>query len=179
MKKIKFLAIAMAMLAVAGLTSCNRDKDLDIKTYDLTNATPYVVTDYDYTPTAAYGVSFTLGVEGETLMAINGLSKVKEAYYSVLSANAQFPCDASIVDVGKARSVSSIKEIPTSGYEPQVAAQEGHGYVMKIECNAIANSYPGAPVTDPETMYVRFIITEAIEAGGYKVAIEYPFEVEQ
>lgn len=176
MKKIKFLAFALIAMAVVGLASCKGTEEEDIQTYDLTNATPYVVSNYDYTPTAAYGVSFTLGIEGDSLMAINGLSSVKDGFTNLLPSTAQFASDASIVDFGKARKVSSVDEIPTTGYASKALAQEGHGYVMKIESNSIATNYPNATVRDPETMYVRFIITEATE-NGYKIAVEYPFEV--
>lgn len=177
MKKIKVLAAAFATVLAMSFTSCNKDKDIDFVSFDLTPKTPYIASNVDVeSATAAYYPSFTLGVQNDTLMAIDAISACREQFLAMFPSTSQFTCNDSIIDCGNAKYLADIKEIPTTGYGKFAVAEEGHGYVMKVTGAANLNSYNNPQVKDPEPMYVRLVVKEAIE-GGYAIAIQYPFVI--
>ncbi len=69
--------------------------------------------------------------------------------------------------VGEVNGLNSIKEIPTSGWESNVAVVSGYGYVAKNI--SISNN-------DTTTTYVRIYVLDSNALGWFTVKYQSPFE---
>lgn len=180
MKKNKFLALALVALCAGGLCSCNPDKDIedDLTTFSLTADTPYLVENYTQADTSAvYGHTFSLTLEGTNCIPVGGVSPMNEAFVNVLPASTVCKSSATIVEYGKAKSISAIKSIPSSGYASSVTLQKHYGYVVKVVGEANVNSYNNPNYHDPADMYLRFYVEDELDNGGYSIVVQYPFTV--
>lgn len=183
MKKIKFFALALAATFCFGLTSCDKDKDLDYQSQILKDGDMIQVHDLDIDAMPIYKLNFTFGIKGGNLV-VEGLSSKPEfpnppAYMSDPTTV------ASIVDYGEVKGLSLIENLPDSAaFEPsgkpvtQMNPQKKHGYVIKAWGATDFSSYGvlyDQGYNDPSPVYVRLWFKK-IDDGEYEVRYEFPWK---
>lgn len=182
MKKLNILSIFMAAVLALGFTSCKEEEVENSKTWNLTNNTPFVVSDYiapGVAPDSTYGLSFQITLRDGNNVVVSGLIPSKFYYALVNYANSgQLNANVSIADFGKAKSLSKVTSIPGEGaFKDKVALEVDHGYVMKVQApldlKQFTAHHPG--LVTPSTIYVRFCVEEELDGGGFKLTYQYPF----
>ncbi len=176
MKKLKFLAMAMAAVLTLGFVSCG-DDDED-NAIELKNGEFIEIEGLGTDSTASYPVHFKMTLENGMLTISNMSSKPTAETQQIPGMNNRdCPTSAKIADVGKVKSLSKIDEYPSaSAYSMSVAAAEGHGYVIEAHGAANFDSYGSDAVHDITSQYTRVWLKEATE-DGFKVLYEFPFVV--
>ena len=150
-KKISFILFAMFIVFSLSLVSCNDDNDDDETSPSGNNGSQsgYVLQN---------GVTYNIGYDGaEVEVRLND-----NTLYAVDFNNGADKHVNDITSVGKVSGLSSITQIPGSGWNKSVKVNNGHGYV--IRCHRIMH-YGG---NDYGYTYVRLYIKEIITdtSGG-------------
>lgn len=177
MKKMRFLAIAMASLLTFGLVSCGEPENEDnYQTINLSATTFLEIETQVHDQNAAYPVHFKMTLDGGKLV-VEGLdSRASETgLANGLSDYSLFHSTAKIADFGKVGGIAKIDEYPeatTFGHE--ALAVEKHGYVIEVHGSENVNGYENPNLHDPSNLYIRLWLEEPT-ADGFKVKYEFPF----
>ena len=177
MKKLKFLAIAMAALFTFSVTSCK--DEVEGTTYELNNGEFLEFEGLGTDSTAAYPVHFRMTLQEGMLVITNMSSKpTAQAQQTPGMNNRDCPTSARISDFGKVKSLSKIDEYPAeSSYAAEKAAAEGHGYVIEAHGAANLDAYGNENLHDIKSQYARVWLKETTD-NGFKILYEFPFVVE-
>lgn len=178
MKKLRFLAIAMAAALSFSLASCG-DDPTEYDGLEMHEGDFIEIEGYGYDTTAAYPAHFKVTLQNDSLIITN-MSSLNNAASQALLGERNCPTAASIADMGKVKSLSKINHYAgANDYKAGVPAVEGHGYVVLAVGNAHFNEgYNNPDIHDLSAQHMRIWLEEAIE-DGYKVRYEFPFKEEE
>ncbi len=147
-------------------TACTPDEVEGEQTYRLTEAVPFVLSNY-YTGEAdsTYALSFALWLRDGRL-EVQGL-KPTVGFHGLLTTSS-FVTGVKIAQYGKARSLHKITSIPADGsFGDKAAVEQGYGYVIKaygtvdLEAIGATTNHPG--VVNPDTLYLRLALTDELK----------------
>ena len=183
MKKIKFLALALVATLSFGLTSCDKDKDLDYQSQTFKDGDKIQVHDLNTDSKPFYKLNFYFGIKGGNVYVEGLTSRVEVPQLNVM----QDPqTAAAVMDFGKVDGLSLVDALPgdasfMASDKPvtSVGASEEHGYVIKAwGATKFAETYEGLHNdgwNDPTPIYVRLWIKD-IDDGEYEIRYEYPWK---
>lgn len=183
MKKIKFLALTLVAALSFGLTSCDKDKDLDYQSQTLKEGEFVDVHDLNTDANPIYKLHFNFGIVNGNLV-VTGLTSRPE--FPNPPANMSDPVTAvGIMDFGEVKGLSLVDPRPAdatffNGETPvlSVKAEKKHGYVFKAWGATDFSSYGvlyDMGFTDPTPVYGRIWI-QKIKDDEYTVRCEYPWK---
>lgn len=181
MKKFQFFALAaVAFLFASCGEKVNPNEEAGYPSHELTASNSLVITTIEHDPTAAYPVSVEIKLDGENLAVIGRETNPTDQILSQFPIPSTTVCanSAVIANVGRASKIDKIDEYPEeTEYAATQTCEEGHGYVIKAQGAANLSSYNRAGLADPKPLYIRLIIDEALETGGYTMYYQLPFYV--
>lgn len=177
MKKIKFLAFAMATMLTFGMVSCgDKDKYLPYEGIELANGEFIEIEDFGSDATAAYKLHFKVWLSSGNLV-VEGLTSTSP--FSQVPETMVLNTIAKIADCGKVGGLSKIDEAPAeSDLADAQPAAEKHGYVVAVKGGANLDSYSLPDIHDPVQQYMRIWLEEATDKG-FKLRYEFPFKPEE
>lgn len=171
MKKMRFLAIAMATMLTFGMVGCGGN-DEPYDGIELANGESIEIEDFGSDATAAYKLHFKVTLANGQL-SVEGLTS--ESALTQIPSTVVLNTTAKIADAGKVGSLSKIDEIPADGdFAAAKTATEKHGYVVSAEGAAKLNSYGNPDIHDPAKQYMRIWLEEATDKG-FNLRYEFPF----
>ena len=173
MKKMRFLAIAMATILTFGFVSCGPDdEEIPYEGIELANGEFIEIEDFGNDASAAYKLHFKVYLSSGNLV-VEGLTS--DAALTQIPSTMELNTSAKIADFGKVGGLSKIDEIPADGdFANQQPVAEKHGYVVAAKGAANIDSYQNPQLHDPVQQYMRIWLEEATDKG-YKLRYEFPF----
>lgn len=177
MRKLRFLAIAMATALTFGMVSCgDKDKDLPYEGIELANGEFIEIEDFGNDASAAYKLHFKVYLSSGNLV-VEGLESTSDM--TQIPSTMVLNTSAKIADFGKVGALSKIDEIPADGdFADLQPAVEKHGYVVAVKGDAKLNSYSIEGIHDPALQYMRIWLEEATDKG-FKLRYDFPFVPEE
>ena len=181
MKKLHFFALAaVAMFFASCGDKPNPNEEAGYPSHELTATNSLVITTIEHDPSAAYPVSLEIKLEGENIAVLGRETNPTDQILSQfpIPSTTVCPNSAVIAEVGRAGKIDKINEYPEeTEYAANQLCEEGHGYVIKAQGAANLGSFNRAGLTDPKPLYIRLVIDEALETGGYTMYYQLPFYV--
>lgn len=175
MKKLRFLAIAMATVLTFGMVSCGpKDDDVPYEGITLNDGEFIEIESFGNDASAAYKLHFRVYLSSGSLVIENLTSNI------VITGMPDMACttSAKIADIGKVSGIAKIDEVPeASEFKDNVPATEKHGYVVEAKGTQNINAYENPNMHDPATQYMRIWLEEAT-SNGFKLRYEFPFTPE-
>ena len=186
MKKLRFLAIAMATVFAMSFVSCGDDdieyegvilEDGDFIEIGATNESdPKYKEGFGYDTTAAYPAHFKVTLESGNLYITILTSKNTAASMTIPGMSERdCVCAGRIGDYGKVNALSKINSyLGADQYTDTVAAIEKHGYVVEVHGDMKFDKYGNPALHDLQSQHMRIWLEEATDKG-FKVRYEYPY----
>lgn len=183
MKKIKFLALTLVAALSMGLTSCDKDKDINYQGLTLKEGEFVEVHDLNTDAKPIYKLHFKFGVLNGNIV-VTGLTSKPE--FPNPPAGMNDPLTAiGVMDFGKVKGLSLIESLPEDAAfmngekaVTEVKAEKKHGYVFKAWGTADFSAYGilyDQGYNDPTPVYGRLWV-EKMKDGEYVVRCEYPWK---
>ncbi len=186
MKKLRFLAIAMATVFAMSFVSCGDEPDeyegVVLEDGDFIEigaeleSSPKYHEGFGYDTTAAYPAHFKVTLRNDSLIITN-LSSKNTAVSQTIPGMSERDClcAARIGDYGKVNALSKIKSfLGADQYFMGVLAVEKHGYVVEVHGTMNFDQYQYPNLHDLQPQHMRIWLEEATDKG-YKVRYEYPY----
>ena len=176
MKKMRFLAIAMAAILTLGFVSCGNDDDNPSEGIELNNGDCIEIEDFGTDATAAYKLHFKVWLSDGKVVAEGLYSK---SVISILPETMDLATSAKVADMGKVNGLNKLDEIPADEeLSDSQDAVEKHGYIIAVKGAANIDSYQNPDLHDPAQQYMRLWLEEKTD-NGFKLRYEFPFTPEE
>lgn len=173
MKKIKFLALALASALTFGFVGCDNDDDIEYTGTVLKNGDVITLSTKD--DQASYELRFTFSINDGNLVVVGLNDTARVTGFQDFN---YCPTVVKVVDLGKVSGLNKIDEYPADAdFEgTSVPAVEKHGYVIKAIGDGKLDNYENPNLHDPLPQYARIWLEED-NGEGFNLRYEFPWTV--